>query len=118
MPDRRLVAIVTGLMLVMGSLGGRAAEPTLEQLRSIDTLLSRNDTTGLWAFLQQHPELLTGDDALAVELRRFCTDVTVGRLSCHYETPLADTAAATDTPDGLTEDPFVARAFQDLPGIY
>lgn len=117
MPDRRLVAIVTGMMLVMGSWAGRA-EPTLDQMRSIDALLSRNDLTGLWAFLQQNQDLLVGDDELAVELRRFCDDVTVGGLNCNYQPPLAVTVTPAETAQAMPDDPFASRAFRDLPGIY
>lgn len=85
MPDRRLVAIVTGLMLIMGGLGGaRAAEPTLDQLRIIDGLLTRNDTRALLSYLMQNPELLAGEDELAVELRRFAAEISGGRLRIDY----------------------------------
>lgn len=84
MPDRRLVAIVTALLFVMGGLGAQAAEATLEQLRAIDQMLTRKDTRALWSFLRDNPQLMSGDDELAQELRRFCTDVTLGRMSCDY----------------------------------
>ncbi|TCO70826.1 hypothetical protein [Rhodovulum euryhalinum] len=84
MPDRRLIAIVTGLMLIVGSLAARAAEPTLDQLRVIDALLTRNDTRGLLAFLEQNPDLLLGEDELSAELRRFATTVSGGRLRVDF----------------------------------
>ncbi|SFC23691.1 hypothetical protein [Tropicimonas isoalkanivorans] len=100
MPDKRLVAVVTALM--MSALApGADAEATLEQLETIDRLLSANDTRALWAYMQQYPELLSGEDELSLELRKFCNDVTLGRLSCHYvpgsspaEAAGADAAAA------------------------
>lgn len=83
MLDKRLVAVVTALMMSTVTLGAHA-EATLEQLQVIDRLLSANDTRALWLYMQQHPELLVGDDELALELRKFCNDVTLGRLRCHY----------------------------------
>lgn len=83
MPDKRLVAVVTALMMSTGALSARA-EATLEQLQTIDRLLSANDSRALWFYMQRHPELLAGDDELALELRKFCNDITLGRLSCHY----------------------------------
>lgn len=110
MPNRRLVAIVTGLMLVFGGVLPGTAAPTLEQLQTIDGLLSRKDTRGLWAYLQQNPQLLTGDDELAMELRKFCTDVTLGRLSCHY----VPSASASELP-GVT---IVSRRALSFLGTY
>ncbi|GAA0291657.1 hypothetical protein GCM10008966_10740 [Rhodovulum strictum] len=39
---------------------------------------------GLWRYLRENPELMAGEDELAVELRRFCQDMTLGRLSFDY----------------------------------
>ena len=86
MPQKRLVAVVTALMLSAAALGARGAV-TFEQLETIDRLLTSNDTRSLWAYLQEYPELLAGEDELSQELRKFCTDVTLGRLRCDYVPP-------------------------------
>lgn len=107
MPDRRLMAIVTGLMLIVGGLGGaRADQPTLDQLRTIDRLLTLNDTRALLDYLLDNPELLAGEDELAVELRRFATDIGGGRLRADYVPGPGPEAAGS-----------VARAAA-FPGIY
>ncbi|WP_068112982.1 hypothetical protein [Tropicimonas marinistellae] len=90
MPDKRLVAVVTALMMSTAAFGVRA-QATLEQLETIDRLLSTNDTRALWFYMQQNPELLAGNDELSLELRKFCNDVTLGRLRCHY-VPSSETA--------------------------
>ncbi|TCP41822.1 hypothetical protein [Rhodovulum marinum] len=111
MPDRRLMAIVTGLMLIMGGLGGaRAAEPTLEQLRTIDQLLTRNDTRALLSFLLDNPDLLSGDDELAVELRRFATEISGGRLRADY--------VPAPRYDGQPQVSSSAASAAAFPGIY
>ncbi|MFD0981443.1 hypothetical protein [Tropicimonas aquimaris] len=75
--------MVTALMMSAAAFGARG-EVTLEQLQTIDSLLTTNNTRALWAYLQEYPELLAGEDELSLELRKFCTDVTLGRLRCHY----------------------------------
>lgn len=110
MPDKRLVAIVTGLMLIVGGLSAGAQEPSLDQLRTIDALLSRNDSEGLLAFLLANPALLSGEDELAAELRKFVADASGGRLKVDYvssSTPAAPVVPAVPT-----------RGATDLPGIY
>jgi len=110
MPDRRLVAIVTGLMLIVGGLAARAAEPTLEQLRVIDTLLSRNDTQGLLDFLKGNPALLAGEDELSAELRNFAKVAAGGRLRMDYVP-----APTYARPPQVTS---AATSASTFPGIY
>ncbi|SIO57163.1 hypothetical protein SAMN05444722_3692 [Rhodovulum sp. ES.010] len=107
MPDRRLVAIVTGLMLVMGGLGA-GAEPTLQQLRTIDSLLTRNDTAGLLDYLLENPQVMAGDDELGRELRQFVSDASNGRLRVDYVSPTAPGQAAA----------VVGRSAGAAPGTY
>lgn len=107
MPDRRLVAIVTGLLLIVGGLSAGAQEPSLDQLRTIDVLLSRNDSQGLLTFLLENPALLSGEDELAAELRKFVTDASGGRLRVDY--------VSSGTPGALD---VATRGATDLPGTY
>jgi len=81
MPSPRLIAIVTALMFLTGGNAANAAY-TLEQLRQIDDLISSKDCAALWNYLIDNPELLQGDDPLAVELRQFVIEVEKGLISC------------------------------------
>ncbi|SNT12217.1 hypothetical protein [Tropicimonas sediminicola] len=99
MPEKKLVAVVTALMMSAAAFGARA-DVTFEQLETIDRLLTQNNTRALWAYLQEYPELLAGEDELSLELRKFCTDVTLGRLRCHY-VPDGDSVQAARTAGGV-----------------
>ncbi|TMV04212.1 hypothetical protein FGK63_18160 [Ruegeria sediminis] len=92
MPDKRLVAVVTALLLMMTSHGARA-DASLEQLLIIDQLLTKNDTKSLWTYIHENPELLRGDDELARELRNFYDTAAVGRLRFDFESQVSRDAS-------------------------
>lgn len=81
MPSRRLVAILTAL-LMLGT-GSRAlAAYSLDQLKEIEKLVMSRDTAALGAYLDAHPDITAGSDPLATELRNFKTCADDGGLSC------------------------------------
>ncbi|MGL4279764.1 MAG: hypothetical protein ACRCS0_05315 [Albidovulum sp.] len=69
MPAPKLMAIVTALILMSGH--GTFAEYSLSQLQEIERYILTKNTAALLLLLQANPELLVGDDPLAVELRAF-----------------------------------------------
>lgn len=74
MPSSRLVAIVTALVLIGGAPGAHA-EFTLEQLLAIEEYIQSRNTVGLLGYLKSNPNLLEGEDPLAVELQAFVDDM-------------------------------------------
>jgi len=81
MPDPRLVAVITAMMLIAGGFGGAArAEFSLAQLQELERLVLARDTGALWAYIQDHPEVLQGEDPLAQELRLFAEATARGQL--------------------------------------
>ena len=87
-----VAAMVLGLQL------GRAiaAEPSLEQLAEIETLLSSNDVEALRSYLELHPELLEGETQLALLLRRFLAESANLTSFLGYSSDLRD---ALDSPE-------------------
>ncbi len=82
MPQNRLLAIVT-MALLLGptqSMGQQAA--SLQELYAIESLIGGKDCRKLYSFLTARTHLVTGGDALAIELRNFMRDVEAGRLDC------------------------------------
>jgi len=77
MPNPKLLAIVTAFMLVAGAPGAYATY-TLSQLQIIEQFILDKDSAALRAFIGEHPELLEGDDQLAVELRIFMAKMDEG----------------------------------------
>lgn len=69
MASRRLVAIITAMLLLGGS--RLQAEIDLESLRIMNELIDGQRWDALRQFLRQHPEAMIGEDALAQELRYF-----------------------------------------------
>jgi len=71
MANKRLLAIVTALMLATG--GGQMAlgAYTFSQLEIIEQFILNGEWDLLKAFIDENPELLQGNDALANELRSF-----------------------------------------------
>ena len=101
MPNSRLVAIVTALVLIGGT-PGAFAEMTLEQLLVIERYIQNKDTVGLLRYLQSNPTLLEGDDPLAVELQVFVDsmeDNLIGNLSAS-STLASGERSGPDEPDG------------------
>ncbi|MEZ5887036.1 MAG: hypothetical protein R3D56_09170 [Paracoccaceae bacterium] len=81
MPDPRLLAIVTALVLMGGTLPGKA-EFSLDQLKTIEQLVLSHDSLALGSYLAANPRLTQGDDPLARELRTFQNCLSSGRLDC------------------------------------
>lgn len=77
MSNPKLLAIVTAFMLVAGAPGAYATY-TLTQLEIIEQFILENDCAALRAFIEENPELLEGDDQLAVELRIFVEGINDG----------------------------------------
>ena len=101
MPNSRLVAIVTALVLVAGTPGAHA-EMTLEQLLVIERYIQNKDTVGLFRYLQSNPTLLEGDDPLAVELQVFVDsmeDDLIGNLSASTVLTSGE-RSGSEEPDG------------------
>ncbi len=75
MANKRLLAIVTALMLAAS--GGQSALGafTFSQLELIEQFILNGQWALLKAFIDEHPELLQGSDALARELREFVAAV-------------------------------------------
>lgn len=72
MTRRHLAALIGGLLL--GAQLGTvelAAAPTLDQLATMSEILAANDVAGLRAFVEANPDLLAGEDTIALLLRRF-----------------------------------------------
>ncbi len=75
MSKTRLAAVVSAVMLaaVLGS--PVRAQATLEQLNEMADILSANDVSALEAFIEDNPELLEGEEPIAVLLRRFVEEL-------------------------------------------
>ncbi len=81
MPDPRLVAIVTALILAWGGSAARA-EYGLEELLQIENYILQKDCAGLWQYLLANPAIMEGEDALARELRVFVDATQRGQIEC------------------------------------
>lgn len=87
MPDQRLIAIVTALLMLGGASKLHAAY-TLDQLKEIERLVMLRDTSALGSYLSANIEVTEGDDALSVELRKFLQCTRAGDLNCFDATRL------------------------------
>ena len=76
-----LMATITALMLVAGTSGLRA-EYDLSQLQEIERLVLLKDSGALGRFLALNPQIVSGDDPLARELRSFRNCTQGGQLDC------------------------------------
>ncbi|WP_284162722.1 hypothetical protein [Frigidibacter sp. SD6-1] len=92
MPDPRLLAIVTALVL-LGSGAPCRADFSLDQLKTIEQLVLSRDSLALGRYLASNPRLTQGDDPLARELRSFQNCMSSGRLDC-FASQRTVTAAA------------------------
>lgn len=102
MPEPRLMAIVTALMLMAGTVPARAAYD-IAQLQQIERYIVSKDCGALWQYLTVNPGIMSGDDALARELRVFVSATERGQIACFgarttpaivAPTPLVSFAAA------------------------
>lgn len=71
MANQRLVAIVTALLLATNGGQPAFAAYTFSQLEIIEQFILNGQWDLLMAFINENPELLQGNDALASELRVF-----------------------------------------------
>lgn len=70
--NKRKLGVAVSAMILAVHLGSPvAAEPSLEQLNDIATILADNDVAALCDYLDQYPELLEGDTQLSLLLRQF-----------------------------------------------
>ena len=99
MPNPRLMAVVTVLLLVAGPQAGQARY-TLAQLQVIEQFILARDCAGLEAYLIQNREILEGDDPLAVELRNFMAGVSSGLIQCLSVSPQDDARNGAGPVDG------------------
>lgn len=88
MPEPRLMAVITALVLMMGTSAARAAYD-VEELRQIEGLILRKDCGALWQYLVDNPAIMAGEDALARELRIFVAATERGQLACFAARPPA-----------------------------
>ncbi len=96
MPDPRLLAIVTALLLISGGSAARA-EYSLRQLQDIEGYILRKDCGGLWQYLVENPSIMAGGDALAAELRVFVNATQRGQLDC-FDAPSEPVAVLPQAP--------------------
>lgn len=95
MPDARLLAVITALMLV-ATVPRAQADFSLDQLKALEQLILARDGTALRRYLAANPQMLRGDDPLARELR--------GLQSCLYGSGV-DCFSAAATPSASTGEP-------------
>lgn len=69
MPAPKLLTIVTALILMSGQAAWAAY--SLEQLQEIERYILSKNSAALAAMLRSNPDLMIGDDPLALELRTF-----------------------------------------------
>lgn len=69
--NRKLRILVSAMIMGLHLKSAIAAEPTLDQLAEIESILSNNDVAALRRFLELNPELLEGETQLALLLKRF-----------------------------------------------
>lgn len=81
MPDPRLTAVITALIM-MGSGHGVNAAYNLSQLQIIEGYILTKNCGGLLGYLNQNPTIMEGDDPLAQELRAFANGVEGGIIEC------------------------------------
>lgn len=100
MPNHRLLAVVTALMLIGGAQSGHA-EYSIAQLQEIERLILSKDINAIWLFLAANPEILNGSDPLAVELRTLAESIENGLVgTLAFQSPPVGTAATNDpSPD-------------------
>lgn len=86
MPNPKLLGIVTALLIISRVTGANAAF-TQAQLVDVGRLIESRDCGALLSYLVENPELLVGDDSLAISLRKFTQDVDGGLIPCLSVTP-------------------------------
>ena len=85
MPNPRLTAVITALIM-MGSGHGVNAAYNLTQLQIIEGYILAKNCGGLLGYLNQNPTIMAGNDPLAQELRSFANGVEGGIIECLSQT--------------------------------
>lgn len=106
MPGPKLMAIITALIMIGGGSGAKA-EYSLAQLQQLERLILAKNCSSLWAYLQQHPEIMTGNDPLARELQVFVQSTQRGLLNCFASTTVAVLPTPSVPPVAATQS-FIA----------
>lgn len=94
MPEPRLLAVITALLMIAGV--PARADYDIAQLQQIEQLILQKDCAALWQYLTANPSIMSGDDALARELRTFVAATERGQLNCFAARP-APTAVVPPT---------------------
>lgn len=95
MSERRLLAVITAMLLV-GSPAQSQQAASLEDLYELEELIVGKDCLALFSFVLARPYLLEGEDVLATELGLFVDDVQQGNVNCFG----ANTYAVNNAPPG------------------
>ena len=81
----RIIAIVTALLLVVPA--GRSSAASIDQLVTINRMVSQRDWAALRDYIAANPSLVEGSDPLAVELGRFVASMNRETLDTYAQTP-------------------------------
>lgn len=79
MAERRLMAILTALLLVANSAKGQGTT-TIDDLRLIEDFVSKRAWRPLYDYLTANPHIVSGGGPLGAELCAFVQDVESGNL--------------------------------------
>ncbi|MDD9921783.1 MAG: hypothetical protein OXQ92_05815 [Boseongicola sp.] len=79
MAERRLIAIITAMLLVPNSATAQESA-TIDQLRQIEEMVTNRAWRQLYDYLSANPRIVSGNGPLATELCGFVTDVERGNL--------------------------------------
>ncbi|WP_347312279.1 hypothetical protein [Defluviimonas sp. SAOS-178_SWC] len=94
MPDPRLLAVITALLMIAGA--PARADYDIAQLQQIEQYILQKDCAALWQYLTANPSIMSGGDALARELRTFVAATERGQLNC-FAARTAQTAVVPPT---------------------
>lgn len=94
MPEPRLLAIITALLLIAGA--PARADYDIAQLQQIESYILQKDCAALWQYLVANPGIMAGNDALARELQIFVAATERGQLDC-FAARTAQTAVVPPT---------------------
>ncbi|OYX42335.1 MAG: hypothetical protein B7Z02_12400 [Rhodobacterales bacterium 32-67-9] len=94
MPEPRLLAIITAFLLIAGA--PARADYDIAQLQQIEQFILQKDSAALWKYLVDNPGIMSGNDALALELKAFVAAIESGQLAIFAARP-AQTAVVPPT---------------------
>ena len=86
MPNPRLLAVVTALIMA-ASAPAAQANYSLIDLQTIEQLIVNRNWNALRTYIDANPELLDGNDPLAVELQAFVESFNQGFFTRLFTTP-------------------------------